>query len=36
MHQVLTRKMPYWRVVAYGSAALVLMPLLVLLISWQS
>jgi iron(III) transport system permease protein len=36
VHQVLTRKMPYWRVVAYGSAALVLMPLLVLLISWQS
>ena len=36
MHQVLTRKMPYWRVVAYGSAALVLMPLLVLLFSWQS
>lgn len=36
MHQVLTRKMSYWRVVAYGSAALVLMPLLVLLISWQS
>lgn len=36
MPQVLTSKMPYWRVVAYVSAALVLMPLLVLLLSWQS
>ncbi len=36
MPQVLTRQMPYWRVVAYVSAALVLMPLMVLLISWQS
>jgi iron(III) transport system permease protein len=34
--QVLIRKKPYWRAVAYGSAALVLMPLLVLLLSWQA
>ena len=36
MPQVLIRKKPYWRAVAYGSAALVLMPLLVLLLSWQA
>lgn len=36
MPQVLISKMPYWRAVAYGSAALVLMPLLVLVLSWQS
>jgi len=34
--QVLIRKKTYWRAVAYGSAALVVMPLLVLLLSWQS
>lgn len=36
MPQVLIRKKTYWRAVAYGSAALVVMPLLVLLLSWQS
>lgn len=36
MPQVMIRKKPYWRAVAYCSAALVLMPLLVLLLSWQS
>jgi iron(III) transport system permease protein len=29
-------KMPYWRAVAYGAAALVVMPLLVLVLSWQN
>ena len=36
MPQVLIRKKTYWRAVAYGSAALVVMPLLGLLLSWQS
>ncbi len=36
MPQVMISKMPYWRAVAYGAAALVVMPLLVLVLSWQN